>query len=543
MDFYLRALITVLRYVIPALSVVTVSFCAKNLLIKKKPYYKAMIVPEKGKAKQIKSAELLIGSDKKCDFVIPSADEKHATLSYADNGYTLTPLDGNEISVNLKPYDSAVRVASDDRITVGETTFSIRLKKNNSKSKFGDGDFIIPFFSLVLIQLFLLAELIIYKPDNSFYYSVAFAALIVSESVYFIVRRNIGDKGIEILALFLVSVGLSVTGRVDCNSMFKQEACFFAGCICGFLIELIIKNTKIAAALKIPAALTGLALFAVNIFFGVAYNGSKNWIEIGSVQFQPSELAKVVLVFISAATLDKMVSGKSLVGFTSFSVISMMILAYLRDFGTAIIYFTVFLVVLFLRLCNLKIIIGILLSASAFGFAAVKFIPYVNERFASFGHAWEHAADSGYQQTRTMIAVASGGLFGTGTGNGYLIHVAAADTDIVFGLVAEELGLIVALSVALCFIVFVLYAAKTFTFSATLYNSISCSAAATVFIAQASLNIFGSLDMLPFTGVTLPFVSNGGTSVLSCAMMLAFFKAASRKRTLIRSSDETEVQV
>jgi cell division protein FtsW (lipid II flippase) len=150
--------------------------------------------------------------------------------------------------------------------------------------------------------------------------------------------------------------------------------------------------------------------------------------------------------------------------------------------------------------------------------------PYVAKRVFSFGKAFENAYDSGYQQTRAMIATASGGLFGVGGGKGTLIKVSAADTDIVFGLISEELGLIVSLSAISVFIIFVLYSVKVLVGSKSTYYSITAVATSVLLLMQTALNVFGTLDMLPFTGVTLPFVSNGGSSLLSCMLLTAFLR-------------------
>lgn len=130
----------------------------------------------------------------------------------------------------------------------------------------------------------------------------------------------------------------------------------------------------------------------------------------------------------------------------------------------------------------------------------IAFMPYVASRFATYRHAWEYAASSGYQQTRTMVAIGSGGLFGVGGGNGNLDMVAAADTDLVFGFVSEEWGLLIALWLrglsdpvrAVC------GAVRLRARSA--YFAIAACAAAGMFLFQAALNIFGSTDLLPLTG-------------------------------------------
>ena len=156
--------------------------------------------------------------------------------------------------------------------------------------------------------------------------------------------------------------------------------------------------------------------------------------------------------------------------------------------------------------------------------------PYVAQRFATWGHVWADVNGAGYQQTRAMSAAASGGLFGQGAGNGWLKHIFAANTDMVFAMLCEELGLIVALCAMLAIVVLAVFTVKNAAQGRSSYYVIAGCSAVTMMMVQMALNVFGSLDILPFTGVTFPFVSRGGTSLLSCWMLLAYIKAADTRR-------------
>ena len=129
-----------------------------------------------------------------------------------------------------------------------------------------------------------------------------------------------------------------------------------------------------------------------------------------------------------------------------------------------------------------------------------------------------------------MSATASGGLFGQGAGRGWLKSVAAADTDLVFGMVAEELGLVVAFGCLAAIILLALFTVRNASAGRSSYYVIAACAAVTIMMVQTSLNVFGSLDILPFTGVTLPFVSRGGSSLISCWAMLAYIKAGDTRQ-------------
>jgi cell division protein FtsW (lipid II flippase) len=216
----------------------------------------------------------------------------------------------------------------------------------------------------------------------------------------------------------------------------------------------------------------------------------------------------------------------------------------MSDFGTAAIFFVTFLVIAYLRSgdwATLSLICG----AAVFGAGIIlKFKPYILSRFASWGHAWEAASSTGYQQTRTMSAAASGGLFGMGAGNGWLQRIAAADTDLVFGILCEEWGLMIAVLAVAAIITLAVFAVRAARVSRSGFYAIAACAAGSLLVFQTCLNVFGSVDLLPLTGVTFPFVSNGGSSMMSAWGLLAFLKATDTRENAsfaIRASSQRKL--
>ena len=169
-------------------------------------------------------------------------------------------------------------------------------------------------------------------------------------------------------------------------------------------------------------------------------------------------------------------------------------------------------------------------GAGMAGFLVFTIKPYIAQRFATWGNVWSDPFGAGYQQTRTLAAAASGGLFGHGAGKGWLQSIVFSNTDMVFGIICEELGLIIAVLAVLSIISLAFFAVRSAAHGRSTYYVIAACSAASLMIIQMSLNVFGSLDILPFTGVTFPFVSKGGTSLLSCWMMLSFIKAADTRK-------------
>ena len=200
------------------------------------------------------------------------------------------------------------------------------------------------------------------------------------------------------------------------------------------------------------------------------------------------------------------------------------LLGLMSDFGTAAIFFVTFLVIAYLRSGDAATL-ALICGGAVFGAGIiVKFKPYILSRFAAWGHAWEAASGSGYQQTRTMSAAASGGLFGMGAGNGWLENIPAGDTDLVFGMLSEEWGLVIALLAVACILTLAWFAVRASRAGRSSFYTIAACAAGSLLVFQTCLNVFGSVDILPLTGVTFPFVSNGGSAMISAWGLLAYLK-------------------
>ena len=202
----------------------------------------------------------------------------------------------------------------------------------------------------------------------------------------------------------------------------------------------------------------------------------------------------------------------------------------MNDFGTALIFFCAFLVIAYLRSGSVGTI-GLAVAALVFaGVIVLKIAPHALRRFDAWRHVWDDPLNAGYQQTRAMMCIASGGLFGVGAGKGWLKYIFAADSDMVFATVSEEWGLITALMLTFCVIVLVLFAVRSAAVGRSGFYVIGSCTAASILIVQTILNVLGTVDVLPLTGVTFPFLSNGGSSMIAAWGLLAFVKAADTRQ-------------
>ncbi len=395
---------------------------------------------------------------------------------------------------------------------------------------------VLTLLELTVFQLFLLLQHALSAlPEELPAVALSFALLILLEWCCFNAMRVIGRSGFEAetLAFYLTSLGFSVCASSAPEDMYRHGLIAVLAVVLFLLLGAWLRNLQRTASLRVPAALAALALLALNLAFGAEINGARNWILIGPFSLQPSEFVKVAYVYVGASTLDRLYRRRNLFSFIAFSALCVGAMALLGDFGAALIFFVTFLVISFMRSGSIATLFLSLAGAGMAGMLAVSVKPHIARRFAVWGHVWADRYGAGYQQTRAMSAAAAGGLFGKGAGAGWLHQLRynpASNTDLVFGIVCEELGLLIGLCSLTALLVLAFFAVRSARRGRSAYFAIASCAAMSLLLTQMALNVFGSMDLLPFTGVPFPFVSKGGSSLISCWMLLAFIKGADNRK-------------
>jgi len=483
------------------------------------------------------------GSDIRVSDISVSRD--HCVLLRRKEGWFVSDI-GSKFGtfVNGEECDGRTKVIIDDEITVGNTTFVLkrgdeyqeRLRPSWFFSKASDKGSLKPYKLMILItffHLFMAVEACFSNEIQDFVPLYIFGAMEIVMWTFFCISSyalNRVNFELEALACFLSGISVLLLVRQEVRSAIVQLIAMAVGMIVFAVIVKFIEDPDRVNSWRLYIMIGAVGLLAVNILFGRVTNGAANWISIGGISVQPSEFVKVAFIFVGAAALDKLQTKQNFFLFIGFSAICVGALALMGDFGTALIFFATFLLVAFMRSGDFKTIILALAAAAFAVFIVLNIKPYVADRFSAWGHVWEHTQDSGgYQQVRVMTYMASGGLFGVGVGNGYLKYVFASESDLVFGLLAEEMGVIIAFAIAAAIIALAFYARAITTRSRSSFYAISACCAAGLMVVQAALNIFGITDILPLTGVTLPFLSAGGSSMISCWGLLAFIKAADER--------------
>lgn len=495
-----------------------------------------------------------IGRSRASDIVVddPAVSRNHCVLLRRASGWYIcdTGSKGGTY-VNGEEAVGRTRVLIDDVISVGNSQFQFLrgedydenlryswfFKKANNKPAMKSWKLML---LITLFHFFMCVEAVFWQDGTNKYSPlVLFGCLAVAEWTFFFVSSKVLKRvsfELESLALFLTGVCVMLLVRQVERSAYVQLIAAVVGMALFCVIIKFIEDPDRTSSTKLRYGLmiAAVGLLGVSIVFGKITYGAANWISIGGISLQPSEIVKIIYIFIGANTLDRLQTKKNLFEFIIFSAVCVGLLALMGDFGTALIFFMTFLLISFMRSGDFKTVI-LAIVAAVFGVSIVlRFKSYVLDRFKAWGHAWEYANDLGYQQTHVLTYIASGGLFGVGIGNGFLKGVGASESDLVFGLVSEEMGVIVAITLAVAVACLVIYARAITTRSRSTFYSISACCAAGLLVIQLSLNVFGATDILPLTGVTFPFISCGGSSVLSCWGLIAFIKAADERTYAVK---------
>jgi cell division protein FtsW (lipid II flippase) len=482
-----------------------------------------------------------IGRSKSCDIVLDddTVSRAQAVLFRRESGWLVTDTHSKSGTfINGKKVRQNAPVLPGDSIAMGSTALRLKrtadvggLKPSKRPHRAAASPFSL-LFAVTVSQLLLAGQACLAGTKPSILPLIPLGILLFLEWGLYLFSMTVLNRvsfELETIAFFNTGVGILLLSGTGLKNTWVQLAALAAGLMLFCLIIWFLGDLDRAMRWRAAIAVLALLLFAANLVLGKEYNGAKNWIELGPVTVQPSELIKIAFIFVGASTLDRLQTAQNLTGFIAFSAACMGALFLMKDFGTACIFFVTFLIIAFMRSGSVRTIALICAVAGLGALLILKFRPYIAQRFAVWRHVWEYASDTGYQQTRVLSYSASGGLFGVGLGRGSLKSVFAAQSDLVFGMLCEELGLILALISVLSIAGLLLYARSDATRSRSALYSISSCAAAGMLLFQTCLNIFGATDVLPMTGVTLPFISMGGSSMVSVWGLLALLKAGDER--------------
>jgi len=534
-----------LRLAVPVLAALLLLRCGMPLLtFRREPEIWAWLNMADGTQIPLTHWENVIGRSKSCDVTIayPAVSRNHAVITrYDDGSWTVSDV-GSKAGTFVNDRQIQIcALTTRDRINIGGVEMQLQpitarqeQRQAELRTKAASGwDTVTNLMLLTIIQcLMLLGFLVKAAPENLLSIIQGFVGIAACQWLLYIFYAIIRRKSFEVetMAFFLSTMGMAALASVRPDETVKQLISLILGVVVFLFLGWSLRDLERAKRIRYLAVIAGVGFLVITLVFGTEYYGAKNWLIIGGMSLQPSELSKVCFVFAGASTMDRIMSKRNLILFIAYSVVICGLLALMNDFGTALIFFCAFLVIAYLRSGSMG---TVALAITALGFAgviALKIAPHALQRFSTWRHIWQDPYVGGYQQTQALMCLASGGIFGLGPEGGLLQYVFAADSDIVFATVSEEWGLIVAVTMVLSISVLAFFSIRTARVSRSSFYSIGGCTAASVLVIQTILNCLGTLDILPFTGVTFPFVSNGGTSMIGSWGLLAFVKAADTRQ-------------
>ncbi len=534
-----------LRWAVPILTAILLLRCVLPLLtFRREPEIWAWLNMATGQQVPITHWENVIGRSKSCDVTIdfPTVSRNHAVLTrYDDGSWTITDVGSKEGTwVNGRRVQICA-LTSKEKISIGGVDMQLQPiterqeeRQAQLRTKAANGwDTVTNLMLLTILQCIMLLGFLLNSQQSDFVNVLqGFLGIALCQWILYIFYCLIQRKSFEVetIAFFLCTIGMAAISTVKPQETVKQLIAMIMGVVLFLIIGWSLRDLERAKVVRYLATIAGVGFLVVTLVFGTEYYGAKNWLIIGNMSLQPSELSKVCFVFAGASTMDRIMTKRNLILFIVYSVIICGLLALMNDFGTALIFFCAFLVIAYLRSGSMG---TVALAITALGFAGViglKIAPHALQRFATWRHIWEDPLVGGYQQTRALMCIASGGLLGLGPENGLLQYVFAADSDIVFATISEEWGLLTAMMTVMCIVALGFFPIRTARVARSSFYTIGACTAASVLVIQTVLNCLGTLDILPFTGVTFPFVSNGGTSMIGAWGLLAFVKAADTRQ-------------
>lgn len=370
------------------------------------------------------------------------------------------------------------------------------------------------------------------KLDFLFFYAilqlVIFSAIVLNQTIYTHVDKSLLNN----MAL-LLSFGFIILTRLDFSKSVKQLIIVTVSLVAGFFIPIIIRKFGILRRLKWFYALLGLFALSIVLILGQVTNGSKISYTIGGVTIQPSEFVKVIFVFAMAGLLYH---KRTLTNYIISAIVAathVLILVSSKDLGSALIFFVTYMAMLLIASKNYLYLVLGLLAGSGAAVMAHKLFTHVQVRVQAFIDPFSVIDREGYQITQSLFAIACGGFFGTGLMKGVPDDIPFVESDFIFSAIAEEMGVLVAVCMLLvCVACFLTFMKNAMVLQDPYYRLVSAGLGV-MYIFQVFLTVGGGIKFIPLTGVTLPFVSYGGSSVLVSIVVFMIMQGI-----ILRAKDE-----
>jgi len=391
---------------------------------------------------------------------------------------------------------------------------------------------------LLLFELMSMSLILLYRRDSLDIKTVALAIgllVVVYGANYILSRLSDGDLYIFLIVSMLMSIGIIMIFRISSDLGLKQLLWLVIGIGAFFGSYFMITKLSFWESLFPVYIAAAYSFFAMTLILGDRKHGAINWISIGGISFQPAEMTKIILVFILACFFsgrDKFSRYKYADYWMMGVIYSFIGLFFIqRDLGTAMIFMGIFTGLQYIYSNDRKVIRANIGLFTIGGIAAYILFDHVKVRIMTWLNPWPYIDNKGYQITQSLFAIAEGSYFGTGLGRGNPSFIPLSYNDFIFSSITEEMGVFTGIGIIMLFMILVYRGFKIALRQDSKFYRILALGITLMFGLQSFVIIGGVTKVIPLTGLTLPFVSYGGTSVLSSFIALGILQGASEKLT------------
>ena len=364
--------------------------------------------------------------------------------------------------------------------------------------------------------------------------TVFFAAYISLYRLFYRKRSGILISNV----CMLLSVGFIILTRLSFDRAVRQFLIVALAALVTLLVPLVVERVWLLAGIPWIYGWGGLSLLILVWIIGNNSFGAQLSVNIAGVAFQPSEFVKLTFVFFVASMFYRSTDLKTVMQTTAMAAAHVLVLVLSKDLGSALIFFVTYLAMLFVATTNWLYLLAGLLSGCGASVLAYRLFSHVQTRVAAWRDPWADIDNRGYQITQSLFAIGTGGWFGMGLYQGMPYKIPVVEKDFAFAAISEELGGIFALCILMicvgCFLQFMMIAGKL---QAMFYKLIAFGLGM-VYIVQVFLTVGGVIKFIPSTGVTLPFISYGGSSVFSMFILFGVIQGL----YILKKDDEEDYE-
>lgn len=388
--------------------------------------------------------------------------------------------------------------------------------------------------TIIMFTIHLLGYVLLYLLTDDFRYAllyfVQFGLIFLTIVVYDILYPKASRLLINNMCLLLM-IGFIVIGRLDFGRGLRQTIIAAGGTIITFFIPWIIKHFRNLRNLGWLYGLVGILSLGAVWVLGRAVFGANLSISIAGITFQPSEFIKIIFILFVAAMYNQSTSFPRIVITTLLAVVHIGILILSNDLGTGLIFFVVYLMMLLVATHNYLLVLAGVGAGAGAAAVAIKEVPHVATRIEIWKNPWATVTGSGFQICQSLFAMGAGGWFGVGILQGMPDKVPVVVKDFIFAAISEEFGIIFGICLLLICLNNLILMMNIASRCVTLFYRLVAVGIGVAYGFQVFLTVGSAMNMIPMTGVTLPFVSYGGSSVISALLMFGLINGMYNMRT------------